>query len=195
MTTTSHFSPRGPFIFACIVVMTGGAVRILIAHPPPIPPQTIMQPALQKPSPKALPKASPKPSPPAQPLLPPKPTYTITPISPTSGAIDDFSLILRECHHTDDAIWCSAQVTNLTDARALLQTGSLGNSVDDEGNSAQVMFSAIQQSLIPGVATNLQFRIYDKHQSAKSVNLDLLVDWEIDRASYHRLIYKDVPVQ
>lgn len=190
---------RALFNVVWLIVLIYASYRAIFAAVPVLPPAQQITPPPIKPTPLS---ERPKPAkeavqPPRQevPPVPAKPALPLASISPDSGAIGDYTLLLRECHHTDDAIWCSAQATNLTDARATFITGSLGNSVDDEGNSAQIMFGSIQQSLIPGVATNVQFRIYDKHQSVQSVNLDLNVCWEIDRDTCQHLIYKDVPVQ
>jgi len=127
----------------------------------------------------------------------------IIPINPTSGASPSYTFSILQCHRSGEAILCSGQATNKTDAQTNISVPRGGTSVDDEGNSAQFditfpgsnLLSGLGARLFPNVPTNFAITIYDNHQNAKSVNLQLPTIWGDVDGRRDTLFYKEVPVQ
>jgi len=127
-------------------------------------------------------------------------------IKPMSGADDDYTFIIEQCHRSGEKILCSGKATNKTDASTRLSLRDSGG-VDDEGNSFGIMIfggsfsfpgaqeiGGANQKLLPNVPTRFEIIIGDPHLNVKKVNLDLSTDWDNGNKHDH-LIYEGVPVQ
>ncbi|MGA2907218.1 MAG: hypothetical protein ABSE36_05920 [Terracidiphilus sp.] len=131
-------------------------------------------------------------------------TYKLTPVEPSAGDHTGFSITVDQCFRADENIHCKGIVTNITDARTMLELRG-GKIVDDEGNT--ILLSEWYyagdptnsqqergEDLLPNVPANFLFIIHDPHQNVRTINIEMNTTWYA-RYVESTLVFSGVPVQ
>jgi hypothetical protein len=141
------------------------------------------------------------PIPSAVPIEPVK-TRSLTPTNPTSDTSGlGYTLVLEQCYRAGESIRCWGLMTNTTDAAERPRLWE-ATAFDDEGNSVNVPYGGLsfsngadEQRILPSVPTKVFIRIDDPHVSAKTLALDLHLQWQDEGARNEHLVFKGIPVQ
>ena len=156
-------------------------------------------PAITTKPPQVETHSSPAEEPPTQ--VPPKPTWKITPISPSSGLPSDVSMTMQQCHHDGDTIQCSGFISISTDI-ATEECFTNSGATDDLGHQFNInpLFSGggRASTLIPMTKYRFEIDVADPHPAVQNINFIIPFHANCNKLYSGRqseIIFTNVPVQ